>query len=343
MQAATTRCNVAISGYGGVGKAVAKLLLERRPRYRDLYDADVRLVAVCGSKAGCLDSEGVDDSALPLRAGLTGQDFLNAAPVDILIEAGPSDFRTGGPGLGYMRDALSRGRHVIAISKGALVVDGKALRMAAAASGAHLKVSGATAAALPTIDLLQLNLLGSQVLHIEGILNGTTNYLLTEMMERGPSFADALHQAQQDGIAETDPSFDVDGWDTACKIVIIANFGLGAELSLADLTVSGIAQVTPEQLSDWRRQGVAPKLIGHISRTDGGWSGGVGMRTYAAEEALSLVRGKNKAIRIDTAEMGEIFVAGGASSTRATAAAALKDLEHILAAAAARQLQRSGQ
>ncbi|MDM8010887.1 MAG: homoserine dehydrogenase [Parasphingorhabdus sp.] len=333
MQAATHRYNIAIAGYGGVGKAVAKLFLARRARYRELYKADVRLIAVCGSNAGLMNLEGLEASAPPLQAGLTGQDFLNAAPVDILIEAGPTDFSDGGPGLGYMRDALARGRHIIAISKGALVVDGKGLRTLAATSGAQLKVSGATAAALPTIDLLQFNLLGSEVSRIEGILNGTTNYLLTEMMERDMSFADALHQAQQDGIAEPDPSFDVDGWDTACKMVIIANFGLGAELSLGDLTVSGIAHVTPKQLAEWRHEGRVPKLIGHISRTDIGWSGGVELRTYAADEALSLVRGKNKAIWIDTTEMGEIFVAGGASGAGATAAAALKDLEHILAAA----------
>lgn len=335
MQTATHRCNIAIAGYGGVGKAVAKLLLARRLRYRELYNADVRLVAVCGSKAGLLNPEGLDTSEPPLQAGLTGPDFLNAAPVDILIEAGPTDFRNGGPGLGYMRDALSRGRHVIAISKGALVVDGKGLREIAARSDAQLKISGATAAALPTIDLLQFNLLGSEVLRIEGILNGTTNYLLTEMMERDLSFADALHHAQQDGIAEPDPSFDVDGWDTACKMIIIANFGLGAEISLGDLTVSGIAQVTQEQVTDWRQQGIAPKLVGHLTHADGGWSGGVELRTYTADEALSLVRGKNKAVRVNTLEMGEIFVAGGASGTVATAAAALKDLEHILAVTAA--------
>src|SRR5690606_38984917 len=123
----------------------------------------------------------------------------------------------------------------------------------------------------------------------------------------------------------------------ACKIVILANFGLGADLSLGDLSVSGIAHVTPEQLVEWHQKGIAPKLIGHISRTDGVWSGGVELRTYAADEAMALVHGKNKAIRVDTLEMGEIFVAGGASGTGATAAAALKDLEHILAAPATRE------
>ena len=329
-----SRCNVAIAGYGGVGKAVAQLLLARRARYAERYGADVRLTAVCGSREGISDVEGLQPGglgAVALRTGLTGRDFLNDCAVDVLIEAGPTDFRTGGPGLGYMRDALSRGRHVVAVSKGALVVDGRALRAHAERAGVCLKVSGASAAALPTIDLLTINLLGTEVLGIEGILNGTTNYLLTEMIERDLSFAEALLQAQDAGIAEADPSFDVDGWDTACKLLIIANFGLGADLALADLTVGGVAHVTRNELDEWRDSGRTPKLIGHLAHTAQGWTGGVELRTYAPQEPFALVRGKNKAIRVDTAEMGEIFVAGGASDVRATAAAALKDFEHILA------------
>ena len=334
------RYNIAIAGFGGVGKVVADLLLARQERYRELYDADVHLVAVCGSRGGLLNEAGLLrgdlDSSL-FEIGLTGPAFVNRAPIDVLIEAGPTNFQTGGPALAYLRDSLSRGRHVIAISKGALVVQGKELREIAARSGAQLKVSGATAAALPTLDLLEFNLLGCEILRVEGILNGTSNYLLTEMYEHGVSFADALRKAEGAGIAEADPSFDVEGWDTACKLLIIANFGLGANLSLTDLSVSGITTVTREQMTVWQEQGSAPKLVGHLTRTPNGWSGGVELRTYAADEPLSLVHGKNKAMRIQTVEMGEIMVAGAASGPRATAAAALKDLEHILAATTSRQ------
>ncbi|MFN3472571.1 MAG: homoserine dehydrogenase [Blastomonas sp.] len=334
MTAQPRRYNVAIAGYGGVGKAVAEMLLERRERYRAIYNADIRLIAVCGSKAGLQSLDGLEPAALvgtPLAAGLTGEAFLRASPIDILVEAGPTDFRTGGPGLAYIRDALSQRRHVIAISKGALVVAGAELRELAGGAGVHLKVSGATAAALPTLDLLTFNLLGSEVVQIEGILNGTSNYLLTEMVDHDVSFEDALSRARQAGIAESDPSFDVEGWDTACKLLIIANFGLGANLALAELTVCGINGVTRDQLAEWRKVGKVPRLIGYLGRSGPRWTGGVELRALSADDPLSLVRGKNKAIRILTREMGEILAAGGASDTRATAGAALKDLEHILA------------
>lgn len=177
---------VAIAGLGGVGRATANLLLSRRRRYRDVYNADVRLVAVCGSRSGLADIHGLEaDRLASLDEGLSGPEFIEASGADILIEAGPSDFRTGGPGLAYIRSSLSSGRDTIVISKGALVHSGKPLRELAQGSGALLRLSGAAASALPTIDLIEHDLKGCEVLEIEGILNATTNHLLDAMTTRG--------------------------------------------------------------------------------------------------------------------------------------------------------------
>lgn len=327
------RWNVAVTGFGRVGKEVAALLLSRRARYETLYSADVRLTVVCGSRAGLADADGISGERLAesrLTPGLSGVAVLEPAPVDVLVEAGPTDFRTGGPGYAYIKAALTAGRHVIAISKGALVFDGRGLRALAERNGVALKISGATAAALPTIDLLEHNLAGCEVLQIEGILNATSNHLLTAMGEQGLGFTEALHQAQQAGIAEKDPSFDVEGWDTACKLLILANFGLGADLALGDLSVGGIQNVTRAQLDGWRAAGLVPRLVGHLARSDGKLRAGVELRTYPATDPFALVRGKNKAIRVATDAMGEILAIGCGPEPKATAAAALKDLEHIL-------------
>ena len=221
--------NVAITGFGGVGWAVSELLLARRETYHARYGADVRLTAVCGSRAGIVDRDGLEAATLPgnFRACASGVEILAAAGAHVLIEAGPTDFRTGGPGYDYMKAALADGRHVIAISKGALVHDGPGLRALAEKAGVSLKISGATASALPTIDLIQYNLAGCEILQVEGILNATTNHLLTAMMERDLSLAAAVEETQRAGIAEKDPRFDIEGWDTACKLLILANFGLG--------------------------------------------------------------------------------------------------------------------
>lgn len=324
---------IAIAGFGGVGRETANLLLSRRDRYRKVYSTELRLVAVCGSRAGLADAAGLEAGRLEaLEPGLTGPAFIEASSADILIEAGPSDFRTGGPGLAYIRSALSGGRDTIVISKGALVHSGPELRNLARSTGAMLKLSGAAAAALPTLDLLEHSLKGCEVLEIEGILNATTNYLLDAMMNQNLGFDEALARAQAGGFAEADPRNDTGGWDTASKLLILANFGLEASLKMGDLVVDGIQSITEQRIAAWREELVVPKLVGSLIRFDGKTSGAVGIRTYPMTDPLAHVTGKNKAIRITTDAMGETIAIGSGTEPLATAAAALKDLEHILAA-----------
>jgi homoserine dehydrogenase len=223
----------------------------------------------------------------------TGPDFILQSGADVVIEAGPSDFRTGGPGYAYIQSALAAKRDVIAISKGALVFDGPGLRALADESGATLKISGATAAALPTIDLLEYNLKGCEVLKVEGILNATTNFLLDTMMQQGSSFDETLASVQAAGFAESDSSYDTQGWDTACKLLILENFGLGASLSIDDLSVEGIENVTTERINQWREQNLVPKLVGVLSRQANGYKASVGIfehiacRVFAVKRLLS--------------------------------------------------------
>ncbi|PYG53736.1 homoserine dehydrogenase [Rhizobium sp. UGM030330-04] len=323
---------IAIAGFGSVGRATASLLLSRRRRYRDVHSADIRLVAVCGSRSGAKSADGLEEVHLStLEDGLSGPTFIEESGANILIEAGPSDFRTGGPGLVYLRSSLSGGRDTIVISKGALVHSGRELRALAKGSGAMLKLSGAAAAALPTIDLVEYSLKGCEVLEVEGILNATTNYLLDAMTTRRIGFEEALREVQLGGFAEADPRNDTEGWDTACKLLILANFGLGADLTMSDLTVAGIQSVTAERIEAWRGQGLVPKLVGRLWRENGAIRAEVGIRTYPLADPLANIRGKDKAIRIVTDAMGETLAIGAGKEPLATAAAALKDLEHILA------------
>lgn len=324
---------VAIAGFGGVGRATANLLLQRRERYRQVYGVDVRLVAVCGSRAGLADANGLQaDNLNSLLPGLTGSDFVAASGAEVLIEAGPSDFRSGGPGLEYLSAALSAGRDCIVISKGALVHSGPRLRELARVSGAQLKLSGAAAAALPTLDLLEHSLASCKVLSVEGILNATTNYLLDAMRTQGLGFDAALREAQAGGFAEADPRNDTEGWDTACKLLLLANFGLGAQLTMADIAVDGIHSVTAQRIHAWQSQGLVPRLVGSLSHTEGVVRASVGIKTYPLSDPFAQVNGKNKAIRINSDAMGETIAIGCGVEPLATAAAALKDFEHILQA-----------
>lgn len=252
------RINVAICGFGRIGQQIAELLLNRSTYYKQKYQIDARLVGVCNSSSGLIDQEGLQASKwldkTQYQAGLTEQKFLEKVQADVIIETGPSDYVTGGKGLFYLNYALTHSMHAIAVSKGALVVEGKKLINLAHQHNKKLFFSGATAAALPTVDLFEYNLAGCQILEIEGVFTGTTNFILNDMLQHECAFTESLEKAQAKGIAEPDSSFDVDGWDTAAKITILANTVLGADIKIQDIPRQGISHVTAEHIRDWKKR-----------------------------------------------------------------------------------------
>src|SRR4030067_3007238 len=134
-----------------------------------------------------------------------------------------------------------------------------------------MKWSATTAAALPTLDGGLFSLAGAEIKAIEGILNGTSNYILTRM-EEGAEYREALKEAQDKGIAEHNPALDVEGWDTAVKLLLIANSVLGLDITLQDIKVAGITKIPPELLARAKQKGKAYKLIGSMTRAAGRWN-----------------------------------------------------------------------
>lgn len=252
------RINVAICGFGRIGQQIAELLLNRSTYYKQKYRIDARLVGVCNSSSGLIDQEGLQASKwldkTQYQAGLTEQKFLEKVQADVIIETGPSDYVTGGKGLFYLNYALTHSMNAIAVSKGALVVEGKKLINLAHQHNKKLFFSGATAAALPTVDLFEYNLAGCQILEIEGVFTGTTNFILNDMLQHECALTESLEKAQARGIAEPNSSFDVDGWDTAAKITILANTVLGADVKIQDIPRQGISHVTTEHIRDWKKK-----------------------------------------------------------------------------------------
>ncbi|MFV5209302.1 homoserine dehydrogenase [Acinetobacter baumannii] len=328
------RINVAICGFGRIGQQIAELLLNQSTYYKQKYQIDARLVGVCNSSSGLINQDGLQASKwldkTQYQAGLTEQKFLEKVQADVIIETGPSDYVTGGKGLFYLNYALTNNMNAIAVSKGALVVEGKKLINLAHQHNKKLFFSGATAAALPTVDLFEYNLAGCQILEIEGVFTGTTNFILNDMLQHECAFAESLEKAQAKGIAEPDSSFDVDGWDTAAKITILANTVLGADVKIQDIPRQGISHVTAEHIRGWKKENVIPRLVGFIHIKNQQIQTGVELRLVPANHPFAHLQGSNKCIRVLTQEMGEFVVSGGASAPLATAAAALKDFELML-------------
>jgi len=231
--------------------------------------------------------------------------------------------------LTHLRTALSHGLHVATAAKGPLVLQYGELKNLARKTKTRLMISAATAAALPTLDVGLSCLAGTDVLAAEGILNGTTNYILTRMHDDGCPYTEALAEAQRMGVAEPDPSLDVEGRDTANKILLIANEVFNAGLSLQDVPVEGITRLTSKEIDQAKRDGKVIKLLGKVENKDGKISAFVAPIALPVDHPLAQVRGTEKALSYLTDTMDRVTVAGGKSSPTGAAAALLKDIIRI--------------
>jgi homoserine dehydrogenase len=247
-----------------------------------------------------------------------------------LVECTLSNLETGEPGMSYISSASHGGWNAVVASKGALVVGLPALKALAAENGVSLKFSAATAAALPTLDVGLVSLAGARIEGIQGILNGTSNYILTRMGE-GLDYNEALKEAQDKGIAERDPAQDIGGWDTASKILLITNACLDTEYVLRDVHVRGIAGLAVDFVQSARREGRAVKLLATAApgRQGSRWSLDVRPSLVEASHPLVHVNGTEKGITFLTDSMGSVTVTGGRSNPRGAAAALLKDIINI--------------
>lgn len=323
--------NLVLMGFGNVGKAFFQLVGEKKELCRSRYGINPIFVGIFRKWGGCDRIPGLDEQRseeLEWRPELKLEPLLSSVSPGILVECTPGFQGTGEPGLAHIRAALARGWHVVTANKAPLVADWSGLFELSKAQHRRIGISGATAAALPTLDVALYSLAGTEIERIEGILNGTSNYILTQI-RKGRAFDEALREAQARGIAETDPRNDVEGWDTAYKIMLLANAVYNKNFSLDDIEVTGITNLKQEQIQHGRIHGHTLKLIGRISREDEKFD--LEVRPLVIDESHPLfgVNDTEKGITFWTDTMSAVTVKGGKSDPRGTAAALLKDILHI--------------
>jgi len=232
------------------------------------------------------------------------QEFIRAlgsTGVSVLVESLPMNIADGQPALELIRAALEQGTNVVTVDKGPLVHGFEALKDAARKGGASLGYSGTTGVSIPD------ELVGNRVLEIRGVLNGTTNYILTEMQQRQRSFDDALAAAQADGIAEPDPSLDVQGWDTASKILILAKSLMGADARLAEVFRIGIGPETQSLIRIARESGRVVRLVGRARVWQGRARVSVAPKLVDPDSPFYSVSGTSKAAAFRTERQGSVL------------------------------------
>ena len=327
--------SILIAGYGIVAKELVRLIQENSNKIKRKYGLEFVVTGIAGSKGMFYEKEGIQLQKL-LELGVGSEALLQYSnweeptfDQDVLIDCTPTNIENGEPGLTYILNAIDAGMDVVSVAKGALVHSFKEIKQRSEQKGTRLKYSGATAAALPTIDIGEYSLAGSTITKIEGILNGTSNFILTSMNENELTFDEALKMAQEKGIAEANPALDVKGFDTACKLLLLSNSILGSNYSLKDIKISGIENVTKADMEKAKLRGNQIKLLGRAIKENNQVTLEVAPRELSQDHPLIQVKGTNKGILFETTEMGEICCTGGASHPRGAAAAALKDLINL--------------
>ena len=334
-------------GVGSIGQRFLQILMDKQETLNARYGLRLLLVAAVDSGGAALNDSGLDIhevlrlkqtgtgvAAYPTNGiqGLTALDALEQAHADLLIELSPTNLQHGEPGLSAIAWSLANGMDVVTANKGPLVLSYQRLASLAAERGKSLLFSGAVAGGLPTVNIGRRDLAGARVLRVEGIFNTTTNYILLRMGEDGLSFEEALAEAQQAGVAEADPSLDIDGWDAANKLVIVANSVLGMPATLDDVSVEGIRGIRRDDLLRAKESGRAIKLLVTADPVADHYKLAVRPTELPLEHPLARLSKWQMGVVYTTDIMGAITAIIEDEGTTATAGAVLRDVIHTITA-----------
>lgn len=325
-----------ISGFGTVGQGFLETLLIKKPFLQKRYSEVVSVVGVMDSKSFDIDDKEVCGLCMlgnkisigrcghRDRNGLSGIEILDMVDYDLLVECTPTNVEDGGEGLRNITHALEMGKDVITVNKGPLALRFRELSDLAEKNGCNFRYEGSVGGAMPIINLCREGLVGQEIRSIRGIFNGTCNFILSRM-DNGLPFEQALREAQQLGYAETDPTYDIMGIDSACKVTILANSVFGRNVTIRDVSITGISSVTDGAISLAADHDMVIRLIGEVSKD----RLEVAPRLIPKGHPLSISGTLNAAL-ITTDLAGPITVSGRGAGRKETASAILSDLITIM-------------
>ena len=311
---------ILLAGHGSVGKAFHELALE---------SGVGKVVGVVRRAGAWLDENGVapGGTLLAKRQHLSVIDALEKVRPDVFVELTPSNLQTGEPGAGHIRAALERGIPVVTANKGPMLRHFQTLTALAREKGVPFRYEGTVGGSIPVMNLHEFALLGNPVTRVDGILNGTSNYILTRMAEEALGFDEALKEAQELGYAEADPTYDVQGHDAAAKLCILANAVLGVPVQFEDVRREGIQSISAAAIRLAEREGYAIRLIASVDAATKAAS--VSPRLVPHASTLN-VRGTLNVVRFTTKHAGAFTISGKGAGGKETATAVLSDVLHVL-------------
>ena len=336
---------IGLVGCGTVGQGLLEILLKKKESLREKLDFEAKVVAISDMLKGSLIiPEGIAIERLLrlLEQGKKIGDYLEGKPndaermdaleviekcdADIIAELTYTDIKTAEPATSHVKKALQTGKHVVTSNKGPAALFYEDLKKLAQENNLFFRIEGTVMSGTPVFNLFENSFAGNTIKQIKGILNGTTNFILTKMEEENMAYEDALKLAQNLGYAEADPTADVEGYDALAKIVILSNVLLGGNLSPSDAKREGITGLSKEKILEAKKKGYRYKLIASTRKENGGIEAGVSPQKLPLSDPLAGVMGANNALTFDLDLLGKVTIQGPGAGRTETGYSILIDM-----------------
>lgn len=329
--------NIALLGFGTVGKGLYEILKDKEVYLKENYGFEYKIVAIADFAFGNVYNPDGLDMAVVLEEAEAGKKFskdvvdmdnvtlIKECNADIMCELTFTDLNTGGPAIDHCKAALSSGKHVVTSNKGPAALFYPEMKKLADENGVKFMIEGTVVAGTPIINLTDGPLAGCEISKIRGILNGTTNYMLSEM-EKGMAYEEVLKVAQELGYAEADPTGDVEGYDARGKVTILANIVMNAGIKIEDVSCEGITRISLDDIAKAKEKNARWKLIGSVEKKNGKVIGSVSPEMVDLSHPLAGVMGATNALTFTTDLLGDVTIVGPGAGKIETGFSILTDI-----------------
>jgi len=335
---------IALIGFGTVGQGLCEILLSKKEYLKSKYDLEVSIIAISDVLKGAVYcKEGLDiRQCLDLtEAGHSLENYegnrekgwdsirtIKETNADIICELAYTDVNTGEPAITHCKTAFENGKHIVTSNKGPAALQYSDLQRVAEKNNVKFMIEGTVMSGTPVLNLVNGPLAGCEITAIKGILNGTCNYMLTEM-ENGMTYDEVLKKAQELGYAEADPTGDVEGFDAMAKVIILSNVLMKIAISANEVDREGITKITPQMISDAKNENSRWKLISTIVKSNSGIKASVKPEKLTLTHPLANIMGATNALTFTTDLIGDVTIIGAGAGRIETGYSILTDIIEI--------------